>query len=146
MTYDMKLRLSTLEETLDDLHKGINGLIGSHARSVDVASLQEHFRDWVRQIEYAQRRVERLGGEIRAIHESYQLKAQDRTNRRLAVLTVISVIFMPLTLLAGIYGMNFKHMPELTYQYAYPVVLASMALSAMILLIYFAKKGWFAGR
>jgi magnesium transporter len=142
----MKLKLNTLEETLDDFHKCINGFIGTHSRAIDIASLQEYFRDWVRQIEYAQRRAERLGGEINAIHESYQLKAQDRTNRRLGVLTVISVVFMPLTLLAGIYGMNFWYMPELAWKYAYPVVLISMAAISTALLVYFIRKGWFSGR
>jgi magnesium transporter len=51
-----------------------------------------------------------------------------------------------LTLLAGIYGMNFKYMPELAWEYAYPAVLSSMALSAIVLLLYFVNKGWFAGR
>ena len=66
----------------------------------------------------------------------------DRTNSIVQKLTVISSIFLPLTLIASIYGMNFKYMPELNYPLAYPIVLIVMILIAIIQLIYFRKKGW----
>jgi len=66
----------------------------------------------------------------------------DRTNSIVQKLTVISSIFLPLTLIASIYGMNFKYMPELNHPLAYPTVLIGMALIAIIQLIYFRKKGW----
>ena len=68
---------------------------------------------------------------------------QDRTNQRLAVLTVISAIFLPLTLLAGIYGMNFDVMPELHYRYAYPLVIGLMVAVAIGMILYFRTRGWF---
>ena len=50
---------------------------------------------------------------------------------------------MPLTLLAGIYGMNFERMPELSWAYGYPVVLGAMALISAIMLFFFYRRGWF---
>jgi hypothetical protein len=72
-------------------------------------------------------RLEHRIGDLQRRHESIQ---QDRTNRRLAQLTVISAIFMPLTLIAGIYGMNFEFMPELHFRWGYPAALLGMALVA----------------
>ena len=72
-------------------------------------------------------RLDRRASDLQARYESAQ---QDLVNRRLGLLTALSTIFMPLTLLAGIYGMNFDVMPELHYRYGYPLTLAAMALIA----------------
>lgn len=68
---------------------------------------------------------------------------QGLLNRRLGLLTIISAIFMPLTLLAGIWGMNFQNMPELDDPYAYPAALSFMGLLALIGGWIFYKRGWF---
>ena len=60
----------------------------------------------------------------------------------MALLTVITSIFMPLTLIAGWYGMNFKYMPELEYKWAYPLVIAISVLIVVFSLIFFKKKKW----
>lgn len=66
----------------------------------------------------------------------------NRTNEVMRVLTVIASIFIPLTFIAGLYGMNFKYMPELEWPYAYPAALAGMAGVALGLLVFFKKKKW----
>jgi magnesium transporter len=58
------------------------------------------------------------------------------------VLTIIGTIFIPLTFVAGIYGMNFEYMPELTVWYGYPVAMTVMAAIAVVLLLYFRRKEW----
>ena len=60
----------------------------------------------------------------------------------MTVLTVITSIFMPLTLIAGWYGMNFKYMPELDWKWSYPVVTGVCLLIVIIALIFFKKKKW----
>jgi magnesium transporter len=57
-------------------------------------------------------------------------------------LTIFASIFIPLTFIAGVYGMNFKYMPELSWKWAYFGVLGLMAAVAGILLIYFKRKNW----
>jgi magnesium transporter len=58
------------------------------------------------------------------------------------VLTVIATLFMPLTFLAGVYGMNFKYLPELAWRWSYPVFwLVSVAIGVSML-VYFKKKKW----
>jgi magnesium transporter len=65
-----------------------------------------------------------------------------RTNDIMKVLTIVSTIFMPLTLVVGIYGMNFVNMPELHWPWGYPLVLLAMAGMAVGMLAYFRKRGW----
>lgn len=59
------------------------------------------------------------------------------------VLTIISTIFIPLTFLAGVYGMNFKLMPELEWEYGYPAVWGIMIAMALSMVFYFKRKKWF---
>lgn len=66
-----------------------------------------------------------------------------RMNEIMKVLTVVSVIFMPLTFIVGIYGMNFKNMPELNYENGYYSVLFVMLILAILMILYFKYKKWF---
>lgn len=65
-----------------------------------------------------------------------------RMNEVMKVLTIVATIFIPLTFLAGIYGMNFEHVPELSWKWGYPGVLGIMILAATGMLLYFRKKKW----
>ncbi|MFJ1354234.1 magnesium/cobalt transporter CorA [Capnocytophaga canimorsus] len=66
----------------------------------------------------------------------------NKMNNVMRLLTLISTIFIPLTFIAGVYGMNFKYMPELEYQWAYPVVLVTMFLIGGMMFLYFKSKKW----
>ena len=63
-------------------------------------------------------------------------------NDRFRILTVVSVVGIPPTLIASMYGMNFRHMPELDWAWGYPYGLALIGLSALVPLVYFWKRGW----
>ena len=65
-----------------------------------------------------------------------------RLNEVMKVLTVISTIFIPLTFIAGVYGMNFRYMPELAWRWGYPLVMLGMAGIAVALYFYFRRKKW----
>ncbi len=65
-----------------------------------------------------------------------------RTNEVMKVLTLMASLFIPLTFLAGLYGMNFRHMPGLDHPWAYPIVLGVMATTAAGMLAWFRRKGW----
>ena len=71
----------------------------------------------------------------------YAVQGQ-RMNHIMKVLTVVSSIFIPLTFIVGVYGMNFKHMPELEYTYGYYTVVGLMFILALGLLIFFMRRGW----
>lgn len=74
------------------------------------------------------------------LSDIYQMKLEDKQNGIMTVLTVVSTIFMPLTLIVGWYGMNFKYMPELDYPIAYPIVGVVCILIIVASLLYFKKK------
>ncbi len=72
----------------------------------------------------------------------YLSSISNRMNEVMKVLTIIATIFIPLTLVAGIYGMNFAYMPELRSPWGYPFVLVVMLSIAIVMLFYFRKKKW----
>jgi magnesium transporter len=63
-------------------------------------------------------------------------------NAIIKTFTVVSVALMPPTLIASIYGMNFEHMPELSWQIGYPLALGLMVATAVVPVWYFKRKGW----
>ncbi|WP_297960678.1 CorA family divalent cation transporter [uncultured Ruminococcus sp.] len=76
------------------------------------------------------------------IRDLYQSQLDIKQNRIMALLTIITSIFMPLTLIAGWYGMNFRYMPELEYKWAYPAVIAVSIVIVIVSLVFFKKKKW----
>ncbi len=77
-----------------------------------------------------------------SVLETYFSVVSNKTNDVMRVLTVFSTIFIPLTFLTGLYGMNFRYMPELKWQYGYFLVLALCVIITVILLAYFKRKKW----
>jgi magnesium transporter len=86
--------------------------------------------------------VESLRDVVGGLTDLYMTSLSNRMNEIMKVLTIIGTIFIPLTFVAGIYGMNFEYMPELTVWYGYPVAMSVMALIAGVLLVYFRRKEW----
>ena len=72
----------------------------------------------------------------------YLSEVSIRMNEIMKVLTIIATIFIPLTFIVGVYGMNFKYMPELQYKYGYFIVWGVMIVIAIMLIIYFKRKKW----
>ena len=78
--------------------------------------------------------------------DAYLSVQANRLNEIMKVLTVFSAIMLPLNLIAAIYGMNFEHMPELSWRWGYPFALGLMALIGIGLLIFFTQQGWIWSR
>ncbi len=76
------------------------------------------------------------------VRDLYNAQMEVRQNRTITLLTVITTIFMPLTLIAGWYGMNFRYMPEVESRLGYPIVILVSVLIAVVSLIFFKKKKW----
>lgn len=72
----------------------------------------------------------------------YHTSMSNKLNEIIRLLTIYSVIFIPLTFLAGIYGTNFKYFPELDYPYAYPIFWGVLILISIVMVVYFKKKRW----
>ena len=76
------------------------------------------------------------------VRDLYHGQLEVRQNHTMTLLTVVTTIFMPLTLIAGWYGMNFRYMPELETRWGYPVVIAVSIVIVVVSLIFFKKKKW----
>lgn len=79
---------------------------------------------------------------VSGLRDTYLSSLSNRLNEVMKVLTVISTIFIPLTFISGVYGMNFEHIPELHWRYGYFLTLAVMALVAGAMLVYFRVRRW----
>lgn len=121
----------------------IHALLASQTQSFSLQGLREYYRDISGQIEYIFRILNRVESRLDDQHQHFQLMLQDRSSRRLNTLSIIAGIFLPVTLIAGIYGMNFEVMPELGLPWGYPAALGLMLLIGAGMLIYFKVKGWF---
>lgn len=77
------------------------------------------------------------------LRDSYQTLNSNRMNAIMMTLTIVSTIFIPLTFIVGVYGMNFDNMPELHWKYGYFGVLIFMGLLVSGMLLWFKHKGWF---
>ena len=86
--------------------------------------------------------IETFRDMVSGMLDIYLSSVSNRLNAVMKVLTIIATIFMPLTFIAGIYGMNFKYMPELEWKWGYPVVWIAVILISVSMLTYFKKKGW----
>lgn len=80
---------------------------------------------------------------ILGITDLYMSSLSNRTNDVMRILTIIATLFIPLTFIVGVYGMNFKYMPELEWKYGYPGIWAVMISIIIGMLIYFKRKKWF---
>ena len=103
--------------------------------SVRLMDLLEHIRR-ISEFSVNQQR------EIDSLVQLHFSAVAHRTNEIVKLLTLISAIFLPLTLVAGIYGMNFENMPELKTKYGYFVVIGGMSFLALVLMIYFKIRKW----
>jgi magnesium transporter len=139
MTYQIQLRsLSLLCEGQEDAIT----LWREETKAVMDDHLTVRFNDLLEHIA----RVARFAGEqqkdVEALVQLHFSAVAHRTNDIVRVLTVVSAIFLPLTLVAGIFGMNFQFMPELSFRYGYFVALAGMVGLAAVLLVIFRRKHW----
>lgn len=103
---------------------------------------QPYFRDLYDHAVHVLEEAETLKDSAASLRDFYLSQASNRMNEIMKVLTCFATIFLPLTFLAGIYGMNFEHMPELHWQWAYPALWVVFVVSAGGMFWYFRKKGW----
>jgi len=86
--------------------------------------------------------VENFRDMVSGMLDIYLSSISNRMNAVMKVLTIIATIFIPLTFIAGVYGMNFKYMPELEWRWAYPALWLVMAVIVLGMVVYFRRKKW----
>jgi magnesium transporter len=80
---------------------------------------------------------------LTSLMEFYMIRISNQMNQVMKTLTIIATIFIPLTFIVGIYGMNFRYMPELGWKWSYPLLMAFMFLGGVGWYIYMRKRKWF---
>jgi magnesium transporter len=140
--FDTRYKLLNLMHTVNPMRDLLYRMLNSN-RLNDVINRKEYFSDIY---DHLLKLSEMLmaNREITAdIRDNYLSLNSHQTNNVMKVLTIMTSIFAPLTLIAGIFGMNFEHMPELSWKYGYPLSLLLMGLIGFSMFIWFKKKGWF---
>ncbi|MFA9370750.1 MAG: magnesium/cobalt transporter CorA [Labilibaculum antarcticum] len=100
------------------------------------------FRDTQDHILFVIDQLDYLRDYLSNVRDTHQSEQNNQLNKTMKLLTLIATIFIPLTFLAGVYGMNFKYMPELEWKYGYFSIIAIMILVAVGMIWYFRKKKW----
>jgi magnesium transporter len=123
-----------LREAVNSLQRGDSPLI-KHETAI-------YFRDVYDHIIQVVDTVESLREIISAMRDTYLSSISNRMNEVMKVLTIIATIFIPITFVAGIYGMNFEFMPELAWPWGYFGALGLMGAIGLTMLIFFRRRGW----
>ena len=138
---EVKSDLNKLRRIVWPVRDSINELLHSESELFE-PTLDPFLRDLQENSVQVLEALESYRETVSGIQEVYLASVSNRMNEVMKVLTIISTIFIPLTFIAGVYGMNFRYMPELGQPWAYPVVLGLMGLIFLGMLLFFRKKKW----
>ncbi|MFX1318494.1 MAG: magnesium/cobalt transporter CorA [Promethearchaeota archaeon] len=139
--YDMKRTMAMMRKVVWPLREVISRLERTEApvlRDRTGRFLGDIYDHVIRVLESVETSRETLSGML----DIYLTSMSNRMNEVMKVLTIVATIFIPLTLIVGIYGMNFPNMPEYHFPYSYPILLIVMLCIGVGLLAYFRKKRW----
>ncbi len=135
--------LLTLESVVSGQLPVLQALLASDSAAIKGENIREYLICALANFQSTDRSLDWLEGRIDVMRSLVDVYAQDKTNRRLGRLTILSTIFMPMTFLAGLWGMNFELMPELTHPYGYPIALGTMFFIGAGMYFYFRRLDWF---
>lgn len=131
----LKKYYEQLDIILDNLSANDNNLISEEGeRLMNIVSNRVH---------RYQSNVLNLRDYVTQMREAYQAQIDIEQNELMKVFTLITSIFLPLTLIAGWYGMNFQNMPELSWRYGYSSVIIFSIIVSIFMIVYFKRKKWF---
>jgi len=139
--HKLKREMIFLRKSVWPLREVINGLERGETSLIHKASriyLRDVYDHTIQVIDTVETFRDMLSG----MHDTYLSSISNRMNEIMKVLTIIATIFIPLTFIAGIYGMNFKFMPELEWRWAYFIVWLVIVIVAAYMVIFFRKKKW----
>jgi len=139
--HTLKREMIAMRQAAWPLREAIVGLEQSGTVFVDSAD-SLHLRDVYSHVVQIIDTIEIYREMLSGMLDIYLSSVNNKLNEVMKILTIFAAIFIPLTLISGIYGMNFRFMPELEWLYGYPFALGLMAATAIVLLGYFRCKKW----
>jgi magnesium transporter len=137
----LKRKMLLLRKSVWPLRETVNSLGRTESALIHESS-GVYFRDIYDHTIQVIDTIETFRDMLSGMLDIYLSSVSNRMNEIMKVLTIIATIFMPLTFLAGVYGMNFKYMPELEWPWGYFMVWMIMIVTAGLMMIYFRKKTW----
>jgi magnesium transporter len=137
----IRRKTSFLENTLEMILRVINQIINDQQTKLS-DDAKKQIRSLYDRLSYLRNNLENQHNRVIILREAYNSSLTATLNETIRTLTVIATIVLPLTLIAGIYGMNFDVMPELQWAYGYYFALALMAAVGICLISYFRIKRW----
>ena len=140
--YNLRNLLLTIRKSIWPLREIINQLIKDDGDLLD-ESIEPYLRDIYDHTIHITETIEQQREVTNGLMEIYLSMMSNKMNEVMKVLTVIATIFIPLTFIVGIYGMNFPNMPEMNWPWAYFAVWGVMIAVVVGMVIYFRKKNWF---
>jgi magnesium transporter len=138
----LKHMVMSLRRVINPQRELINRLCRDEFPQIGKVS-QIYFRDVYDHLVRIQDMSESIRDIVSGAMDIYLNSTSLRLNVVMKALTIVSTIFLPLTFLAGVYGMNFKYFPELNLPWAYPVLWLVFGLIVVFMLVFFKKRGWF---
>ncbi|MEO0473736.1 MAG: magnesium/cobalt transporter CorA, partial [Bacteroidota bacterium] len=139
----LKKVLIFLRKSIFPLREVINQIERTHDHAFIQQKTLLFFRDLQDQMFQITDLIESFRDTLSNLHDLHLALNGHKMNQVMKLLTIISTIFIPLTFIVGVYGMNFKHMPELDWQNGYFMVLGIMGLLTVLLIWFFKRKDWF---
>ena len=139
--YQLKREMIFLHNAVWPLREVVSG-IGKNESSLIKESTAPYLRDVSDHVIHIIDSVDIYREMLSSMLDMYLSSVSNRLNEVMKVLTVISLIFMPITFIAGVYGMNFKYMPELEWHWGYPAALLVMLAICFLMVFYFRRKKW----
>jgi len=139
--HHLKKELLVARKTISPLREAINRFSKSESTLIQEQSIV-FIRDLYDHTIQIMDRVENYRDILNGLYDLHLSEISFKMNQVMQVLTIITTIFVPLSFLAGLYGMNFVHMPELHYRYGYFILLSAMFIIAGGLLLWFKNRKW----
>jgi magnesium transporter len=136
-----KREILKIRRAIGPLREVINRLEKTESKIIEQKT-HNFLRDLYDHIVQVNENIELYREMIWSLMDMYMTIISNKMNEVMKVLTIIATIFIPLTFIAGIYGMNFDNIPELHYQNGYFVLLGVMAVIFVLMLMYFRRKKW----
>lgn len=141
LMHSFKRELSYIRKVSFPLREITSGLMRSDTRFIKQET-ELFFRDVHDHVVNVIETIEALREMAKEIYDLYISKISVRTNEIMQTLTIISTVFIPLTFIVGVYGMNFENMPELKWGWGYFAVWVIMIVCAFIMVLFFKRKKW----
>ena len=137
-----KEQLKFLKKSILPFRDQINKLISSHNSFIKNINIP-YYNDLKDQILYLIDEIDSERADLESMSNMYFASLSQKSNEIMQFLTIVAAIFIPLTFVVGVYGMNFKYIPELESQNGYFYIWGIMLIITLLLILYFKKKKWF---